>query len=333
MKFISSLFLCFVLSFLGHIEAFDKVVIWGYKLHTHTHSYVHNAFFRAFEHMGYKVHWFDDNDQTDGFNFSNSLFITAGNQDKKIPIRDDCDYILHNCNNLKYQALLKKGNCILLQVYTDDALCLPNLQKIAPCIYYDFQNQCVYMPWATDLLPHEIEKIKKMIPTTQKERAFHWVGTIGEGKFGNKTEIDGFVKACNENGIAFHFHCPWGKGISIEENIHFTTVSCLSPAIVGQWQRAKGYIPCRIFKNISYGQIGITNSYRVWELFEYKIVYHPDTYQLFYAAKKFLHSGNFNLLYEQMDFVKTKHTYINRIETLLNFFTLVKKRKQQAGKE
>ncbi len=26
----------------------DKVVIWGHKLHSHTHSYIHNAFLVAF---------------------------------------------------------------------------------------------------------------------------------------------------------------------------------------------------------------------------------------------------------------------------------------------
>jgi hypothetical protein len=31
-----------------------QIVIWGHKLHTHTHSYIHNAFFRAFQKMGYK---------------------------------------------------------------------------------------------------------------------------------------------------------------------------------------------------------------------------------------------------------------------------------------
>ncbi len=55
---------------------------------------------------------------------------------------------------------------------------------------------------------------------------------------------------------------------------------------VGSWQKNIGYIPCRILKNISYGHMGITNSPRVYELFENKVVYHPDCYQLFLEAHK-----------------------------------------------
>ena len=70
--------------------------------------------------------------------------------------------------------------------------------------------------------------------------------------------------------------------------------------------------------------MGITNSERVNELFENKLVYNPDTYQLFYDAKKRLQTMNFLELFELMDLVKAKHTYINRIYTLLDFLNLVK---------
>ena len=39
-----------------------QIVLWGHKLHTHTHSYIHYAFYKTFNHMGYKCLWLDDND-------------------------------------------------------------------------------------------------------------------------------------------------------------------------------------------------------------------------------------------------------------------------------
>jgi hypothetical protein len=98
----------------------------------------------------------------------------------------------------------------------------------------------------------------------------------------------------------------------------------MAPAIVGQWQKMVGYIPCRIFKNISYGQMGITNSPRVYELFEEKIIYNSDEYQLFFDARHALMRTTHKQLFELMDFVRDKHTYLNRIETLLDFFQHVK---------
>lgn len=296
---------------------FDKVVIWGHKLHSHTHSYIHNAFYRAFKHLGYPTYWFDKNDNVSKFDFSNALFITEGQVDQNIPVHDDCRYILHNCNPRKYQKLLDHGKCINLQVYIDDVQNRSGLTKIEDCIYADLGSKLIYMPWATDLLPHEIEQLKKNIP--QKSTTVYWIGTVGGGQFGNDTQINPFTRACSENKIQF-------KNIinrSVEENISLIRTSYMAPTIVGDWQQKVGYIPCRIFKNTSYGQMGVTNSKTVYELFQKKIVYNPNTYQLFYDAQKRLKTLKQEELFELMDFVKTKHTYLNRIQTLLNFLQLV----------
>ncbi len=313
--------LSFLLFFLcTHLFAFEQVVIWGHKLHSHTHSYIHNAFFRAFQEMNYPVHWLDDNDDVSLFDFTHSLFITEGQVDNNIPLREDCDYILHNCTSPKYKPLYATGHAICLQVYTDDVLARPTCKKIDHAIYYDISQKCIYMPWATDLLPREIDEVKWRLPTVQKKNMVYWVGTIGEGYFGNKSEIDPFIKAAVKHRIGFKSF----SHLSMEENRNIIASAYMAPAIVGEWQKQKGYIPCRIFKNISYGQMGMTNSLRVAELFEGRVVYNPDTYQLFLSAKDKLESMSIDDLYNLMDFVKKKHTYINRIASLLEFFDLVK---------
>ena len=302
---------------------FDKVIIWGCKLHSHTHSYIHWAFYRAFKHMGYDTYWLDNND-TISFNFANSLFITWGGSEQKIPLRDDCFYILHNCRLPKYKELYEKGRCITLQVYTHDLLSR-EVEKLDDYIYYSVKDQILYMPWATDLLPHEIDEIKKQIPKKKKSNGIAWIGTIWSGIFGNTPQLDSFKKACRENKINFRHitRC------SMEQNIEHIQSSYMAPAIQGKWQCDKGYIPCRIFKNISYGQFGITNSKTVYDLFKGKIVYNSDTYQLFYDAQKKLQNLDINELYELMDFVKTKHTYINRIKDLLDLLAKVYQEKNK----
>lgn len=315
--------LCFCLFLMQELPAFDKVVIWGHKLHTHTHSYIHQAFYRAFCALGYTTYWFDEKDALSDFNFANTLFLTEGQADASIPLREDCYYILHNCTSQKYAALLQKNRGLIIQVYSDDCLKRPYLQKIAPCMFIDISGRCLYMPWATDLLPDEIEKQKQKVPENLSKRKpiIHWIGTIGGGLFGNIDEITPFKKACKDCGVRFKHHAH----ISIQENMAFIQDSYMAPAIVGKWQQKQGYIPCRIFKNISYGQMGLTNSYRVYELFEGRIVYNPDTYKLFYDAKKKMKTMSRNELLDLMDFVKTKHTYLNRIQTIFNFMNTLSK--------
>ena len=312
----SIVFIFLIVSF--RAECFEKVVIWGHKLHSHTHSYIHNGFYLAFKYLGYPTYWLDDTDNIQGFNFANSLFITEGQADRNIPLRNDCKYILHNCIDPKYK-LLKKMNYILLQVYTDSIFSVSSLVQLSPFIYYDLIGRCIYMPWATDLLPYEIDEIKDHLASISLKKRASWIGTIGDGQFGNTHQLEPFIRACKENKIDFFSK----RGVSIEENRDIILSSYMAPAIVGEWQQQVGYIPCRIFKNISYGKMGITNSQHVYELFERKIVYNPDTYQLFYDAQKRIDGMSFEELFALMDFVKTKHTYLNRITTLLDFLDLV----------
>src|SRR5579862_4766105 len=287
--------------FFSSLVGFEKVVIWGHKLHTHTHSYVHNGFYNTFNYLGYLTYWFDDNDDVEDFDFTDTLFITEGQVDKNIPLRDDCQYMLHNCTDVKYRSLNKK-NTITFQVFTDSIFSVPNLVKVDHCIYYDLAGRCIYMPWATDLLPHEIDAIKQTLPCPAHREAY-WIGTVGDGTFGNIHQLKPFIKACEENGIAFLIK----HHLSLSEHIAAIRTSFIAPAIVGKWQQEQGYIPCRIFKNISYGKMGVTNSKHVYELFDKKIVYNPDTYQLFYDAKKKMETMTLNELFELMDLVKAKH--------------------------
>lgn len=316
--FLLILNLCFFTT-LTAIE-FDQVVLWGHKLHTHTHSYIHNGFSIAFQYLGYPVLWLDDQDEVSDIDFARTLFITEGQVDKNIPLRDDCYYILHNCYSPKYDLLFLTNHAMRMQVYTDPILTYPGIKKLAECIYADFEENTLYMPWATDLLPEEIEVNKNNLKLPLLSRKIYWVGTIGGGLYGNNKELNLFKKACEKSGIEFIHNDPWAHGVSIEQNIEWIQNSYIAPAIVGSWQSKMGYIPCRIFKNISYGHLGVTNSYRVWKLFNQKIVYNKNTYLLFYEATRKLHSVTLAEVKELMDFVKDHHTYINRIDSLLKFF-------------
>lgn len=295
--------------------SFNKVIIWGHKLHSHTHSYIHYAFHKAFKHLGYETYWFDNADATQDFDFSNSLFITEGQVDQAMPLRHDCKYILHNCDMRKYADLFTHNRCIILQVYTHDVLAR-DVIKIADCQYYQPADKIVYMPWATDLLPHEIDAIQQeLMRRKPKTKQIYWIGTTGGGFHGNDQQIAHFSKACREAGIPF----AKNQGLEPEQNKNCVRDSYMAPALQGKWQCDVGYIPCRIFKNISYGQMGITNSKTVYDLFKGKIVYNPDTYQLFFDAKKKIEDMDLEDLFELMGFVKKHHTYINRIELLLEF--------------
>ena len=85
------------------------------------------------------------------------------------------------------------------------------------------------------------------------------------------------------------------------------------------WQVAHGYVACRLFKNISYGHAGLTNSAAAQELFDGELLYSPDTYDLFVQGHALLlaraqferHSHALRTI------VRERHTYVNRINAIM----------------
>ena len=288
---------------------FKKAIVWGCGLHQHTNSYVYAAFHKAFKAMGFDAYWLNKDSDVSGMDFANSLFITEGQHDGNIPLRNDCKYVTHNCCDPKWETV-KRENRLGLQVYTDDVLQWETT-KLAPGTYVSADGHGLFQPWATDLLPEEINLDWADLP---RKNECHWVGTYSTGEFGNTNEIDQFKAAARENGISFHFHPPGSS--SFEDNKRLIQESYLAPAIHGTWQARKGYIACRVFKNISYGQMAGTNCLRAAEIFDGNLIFNSDCRQLFHDLKKIMEDkGRVKSL---MKIVKEKHTYINRVQTILS---------------
>ncbi|GAB5411421.1 MAG: hypothetical protein ChlgKO_05350 [Chlamydiales bacterium] len=307
------------------LNGFDRVVLWGYKLHTHTHSYIHDAFYRAFKHLGYEVQWYDDNDTVNEEDFANSLFISALVRSKNIPLRKDCLYIVHtnwskdfSANDTKFAPLINQGHCVLLKCFQNEYLDAPEWEKLAPCLYRNIARRELAMPWATDLLPFQIDLEKERLKKIKPIKRIAFLGTIGKaGNGANYKELINFFRQGRSHGYSIKKNDPWSHPIPTLQMKNILQESMLAPAIQGKWQVDVGYIPCRIFKNLSYGCLGITNSERVWELFNHKIVYDPDTKALFYKAEKALKNYTLEKRFEMMDYIKYHHTYLNRIKALL----------------
>ncbi len=303
---------------------FDRVIIWGHSPHSHTHAYIHAAFYKTFKYLGYETHWFNDHASLGNLELRNSLFITHGDHDHKIPVRTDCLYMIHNAKGSKYDRLLAQHRCIRFQVYTHDALKKNSKQlHICPFILYDLEKSTLYMPWATDLLPHEIDAIKEELPSRIKNNTACFVGTIWAGEYGNQPEIQAFERACRDAHIPFTSHGGYRQGIADASHREIIMHARIAPAIQGEWQCEHGYIPCRIFKNISYGQMGITNNETVYKLFDKKIIYNPNPYQLLFDSLEADTQITQEQIFALMDFVRDHHTYLNRIDDMLRFLKMV----------
>lgn len=325
---------------------FKKVIIWGFPLHTHTHSYIHGGWFKGFKSLGYETYWFHDKEYPSNFDYNDCLFITEGYADDNIPIVSTSIYFVHICR--EPEKYLNKVKRLIEIRYLVDHIkdCNYNYKlekeqctKISDATYYEklFDNsglakyhnnpkkmdyECIYTCWATDLLPEEIKEENIMYP---REKCIYWCGSYSAG---NNPELRKFVMESEKNGLPVKFNNPWQKPLSYEDVYNLTIKSFLSPDIrcsgdpgkiaqgeTGTCHKSIGYIPCRILKAISYGHLGVTNSKHVYELLDKQVIYNADESKLFYDAIK--ERENHYLIKQQMKIVKEKHTYINRINDLL----------------
>lgn len=339
---------------------FNKVIIWGFPLHTHTHSYIHGGWYKAFQHLGYETHWFHDGNHPNpknsgsgigngiGFDYGNTLFITEGYADSKIPIVTSSIYFVHICINpekylgkvarlieirylvdnirdCNYEYTLDKSKCIQIS----DATYYEKLHDNGGLRRYHtkpipMEYECIYTCWATDLLPHEID-ISDININKTRDKCIYWCGSYDKH---NNPELYKFLDAAASASVSVVFNNPWSNPLPYEKVKELTMKSFMSPDIrcsgdpnkiaigeTGTCHKQIGYIPCRVLKAISYGLLGITNSRHVWELLDKKVIYNDNEGQLFHDSLKEI--SNTELIKEQMEIVKERHTYVNRIHDLL----------------
>lgn len=300
------------------MENYNKIIIWGHKLHSHTHSYIHYSFDKAFRYLGYKTLWLDDNDDVSNINFDNCFFITEGQVCKKIPLNQTSKYILHNVDGAHF-ASLPQANKFNLQFFHKPAL-ERGYEKINDWTWRG--SDVIHIPWGTDLLPYEIKEEDSHNEIYKRECV--WVGSYDNGDYSeyqNNTELNPFFDKCRTNGINVRIINPWVAPCSMAENRQIVREAMLAPAINGIFQKKTWYLNCRLFKNMSYGHFGITNNWYATQIFGDKVIYDEDPSVLFDKIMTLKTSPNAHqFIREGMKEVREHHTYINRVNALLDCF-------------
>jgi hypothetical protein len=335
------------------LDTFKKIVVWGFPLHSHTHSYIHACWIRTFEALGKEVHWFHDDDFKDPatFSYEHTLFITEGYADTKIPLNGSSVYFVHNAvypqkymragarlveirfklneiHDVNNDFKLDDGTHSLepLSQDTDYELLRSNSglhPEFTGPVRTPMNYEAIYLLWATDLFPWEIDLTDaEYIP---KERVIHWVGSpTGDSRYGRLRTLT------EARGIPWILHNPWVAPVSFEEGRRMIRESAIAPdfrpegskedvaeygLLNGKNHMGIGYIPCRLFKNISYGHIPVTDSPHAAALFGDAIVFDSDLEKL--VEKGLEAQKDIERKRRAMRMVADRHTYIHRARDLL----------------
>jgi hypothetical protein len=235
-----------------------KVTIWGLKNTRHSHRFIHKGFYENFLKLGYDTNWVNDSPSNE--EIKSDIFFVSGMASQHIKFRKNSTYILHNVNltdsnlNLIYKNKIRYLN---LQVYTKDA----NGEKMDNSnILYNNATNTLFQPWGTPLLPTEW-----LTYSPKNESSVEWwVGAVWNNALnqGNVHTLKKYRRLLLKHNI---FLIKRGgsrlklNGVSDSSNSRLIRKSRLGATIVGEWQYNSSYIPCRLFKNLSFGLPPLSN--------------------------------------------------------------------------
>jgi hypothetical protein len=283
-----------------------KVIIWGHKLHTHTHSYIHSSYFKAFKSLGFETLWLDKNDSLGSTELEGTLFFSEDQAKAGMPVRDDCFYITHHFDESFLQEV-PRDRIIRLGNFTTECKVHERINELC---HYDSSSRTIYQPWATDLLPHEIDTFVPRKFNIESKQCFY-IGSIYDE---NLQAISKFANSCSASGIELR-HV---RNASDEMNISLTRDSLVSMDFRGGHHINVGYLPCRVFKSISYGVPIVTNSRLIKSEIDIPAIHLcEDSSRTLVEGIHFESTLKNDDVLDSMSHVKNKHTFVNRIENLI----------------
>lgn len=303
-----------------------KVIVWGYPLHSHTHSYTHDAVYKAFQYLGYETYWFHDDEYPEDFDYDNCVFFTEGFADRNIPLRDTSIYYVHVCVNpnkylgkvkrlIDVRYLLNEIDDVNYNYTLDRSKC----EVLDTGILYEKDSkeyEIVYMAWASNMLPDQIDFEWAKI---QRSKTYYFLGSISSsGRFANSEYIRQFSECCARIGVDTVINDPWSNPLDEKLNIELTQKSFMCPDFRNETHKKWGYIGCRLMKAISFGQIGMTNSKISQEFIDDSVLYSENIPELFELGLSNI--NNIERIQHQMNVVQKNHTFVNRVQGLVKLF-------------
>lgn len=301
-------------------KKFNKIVIWGLKKQWHTHRFVFHAYNRILKKSGVPVVWVEDKKENQSIIEKGDLIFTASGmtgkmvppklklEDYNVPIRDDVYYCLHAENDFFIEKI-KPEKYIVLRFYENES---ENCQKLYEAVHFDAKTRTLYQPWGTDLLPEEFKK-----PTFCKSKFVFWIGSIWNDKnnHGNIEEIEKLKASLKK-------HSLWFVKVRFIPNFLNTLLirlSRIAPSIGGRRQVEVNYLPDRMFKNISYGQLGFSNIKKFSSIFKDCIIYDENMDTMINKVLSLSKEDYIDMIKKQQEICK-KYTIAEHMNNIFKVF-------------
>lgn len=243
-----------------YLSSFDHVYLWGLRDSHISHKYIFLAYCNVFERFGIPFCWVDDADPNVEV-AQNDLVLIYGNACNLDKVVKGNPYIIDfhvDETSPKYDTLKPEVAAALTE--TDKRVAdkehVGVTEEEADIVFdvfskYSKERRTLAQPWGTDRHPDDFAP--PSVNFTSSDVVFN--GTVWKSHWGNKEEIDALQATCSKLGLDLHLIAN-ARGRQNSILIHNAR---FAPTIAGRGQAKAGYLACRFFKNISYGQYCFCN--------------------------------------------------------------------------
>lgn len=233
------------------LDRYDRFVFWGFRSSLDSMRHIFRHFIRVLEVLGRETLWIEDDEANLELLRRGDLVFAVDVEGKALRAVPRVDYVLHNFDaGHPVWVGLHDWHFLRLQTYTTDA----EQYGVAwgPVRRYDKEARTLFQPWGTDLLVEEF--MEPVFNGDAREAAF--VGAVwDDGGLGNVAAIGELTDALASHDLGLRYLTQ----VSDEENVEAVRSARLAPAVAGRWQCERNYLPCRVFKSVSYGALALTN--------------------------------------------------------------------------
>lgn len=291
------------------LERYNRMVLWGFNAPSgDSFRHIHRHYAHALDKLGKKYAWLEDLEKNRAVLKHGDLVFAVDVASKHLghPV-DGVDYVLHNfAPSHPVWDGLDETRVLRLQVYTSAAE-----QYGVPwglVRRYDRAGRILFQPWGADLLADEF----RTPVFNGHSREVPFVGSIWDDEgMGNVNAIKELKEILFAHRIVFRHYVH----VSDEENVVAVRAGRLAPAVTGVWQVEQDYLPCRVFKNVSYGALALTNVPKFREIFSGCFAGRGSISQIITDALALQENDYLELVRAQQEVV-THYTYKESLESI-----------------
>lgn len=292
-----------------------RIVIWGLRsVFNDSYRFVQGGFYLTLQKLGIPVIWVDDAAANVKLIEPGDLIFLANRAMQHLPLISGVKYCLHNVDSAFFERL-DPSDYMRLQILTHERFPsdAQKRQGVNPLLdgaaYFESESNVLYQCWGAPLLAKEFYSPMNL----EYKKSEYFVGTIWDNELGqgNSKVIPVYQAQLQKRGIEF-LHV---QGAPERINPLYVRHAAVGASIVGNWQREVSYAPCRLFKAVSFGRLGLINSNGVANAHPWAIC-NENIPELVDYALSLSPKQNEELIIYQQSFV-AKETYESKIHNIL----------------